>query len=93
MRQPVFDFGFPVERLLRLSVVEKILASVISPGPCYNSLRNLCEEGTLEGRLTPSGWLVTERSIRAYVHSLQPDDIRQRHPLREENGTALRRAS
>jgi hypothetical protein len=72
-----YDFGAPIQPLLRLSRIEEILRKnhVMDPIPARSTLIALCEQGTLDGELTNFGWLVTEESFKAWVRSLRPQRI------------------
>jgi hypothetical protein len=70
-----FDFGFKTETMIRLAHVEAILRAtrVMIPVPSRDALIKLIEDGTLIGRKTRYGYLVTEQSFKDFVKSLQPD--------------------
>lgn len=70
-----YNFGFTHKPSLRLSAIETILreTGVINPIPSRQTLIRRIEDGTLEGKKTKGGYLVTEESFKRYVRSFQPE--------------------
>ncbi len=70
-----YDFGFEVRPSLRLSRIEEILQQtrIVDPLPSRQTLINLIEDGTLDGKKTNLGYLVYEDSFKSWVRSLQPE--------------------
>jgi hypothetical protein len=71
-----YDFGFSHEPCLRLYRIEEILreTGIVDPIPSRQTLIRRIEDGTLIGQKVRGGYLVTEKSFRAYVRSLLPPE-------------------
>ena len=75
-----YQFGFSHEPVLRLSYIEDVLkhTRAIVPVPSRQTLINLIEDGTLVGEKKSFGYIVTEKSFKAWVRSMQPEAYKLR---------------
>lgn len=71
------EFGFVPRPKLRLVEVEDRINRhrIIQPCPSRQTLINWLEEGRLEGRKSPLGWLVFEDSFKKFVRSLDEEAV------------------
>lgn len=69
-----YDFGFATRPCLRLSRIEEILqqTKIVDPVPSRQTLINLIEDGTLDGKKLSLGYVVYEDSFKTWVRSFQP---------------------
>lgn len=63
--------------MLRLAEVVEIINKykIMRTPPSRNTLIEMCEDGTLEGKLTRFGWMVFEESFDEWVRDLQRPQI------------------